>query len=70
MSNNGNNEKAISNTRFSPEDDISHYTPIVYELNEKEIIKNGGIIYIGSYCSCIDKKKCDCLEKIIQFVNK
>jgi hypothetical protein len=70
MSNNSNNEKVNLNTGISSEEDISHYTPIVYKLNEKEIIKNGGVTCIGMYCSCRDKQNCDCLKKIIKFVNK
>lgn len=60
-----NNHK---NMRFSHEEDITHYTPIVYKLNETEVIKNGGVTCISSYCRCIDKTKCDCLTKLKQFV--
>lgn len=54
--------------RFSHEEDITHYTSIVYKLNETEVIKNGGITCIGGSCMCIDKTKCDCLTKIKQFI--
>ena len=70
LNNDINNDKININTRFSSEEDITHYTPIIYKLNEKEVIKNGGISCIGSYCRCRDKKICECLKKIIQFVNK
>ncbi len=63
MSNNSNNEKVNLNTRFSSEEDITHYTSISYKLNEQEVIKSGGITCIGSYCMCRDKKNCDCLKK-------
>jgi hypothetical protein len=70
MSNNSNNEKVIINTKFSSEEDITNYKPIYYKLNEKEVIKNGGMTCIGSYCRCKNKNNCDCLTKIIQFTNK
>ncbi len=65
-----NNDKVNLNTRFSSRKYITHYTHICYKLNEKEVIKSGGITCISSYCGCIDKTNCDCLTKIIQFVNK
>lgn len=63
-------EKVNLNIRFSSEEEINHYTPISYKLNEKEVLKSGGVTCIGSNCRCRDKKNCDCLKKIIQFVNK
>lgn len=74
MSNNSklntNNEKVDLALRFSSDADISHYTPVTYTLNHTEFIKTGGIICIGCYSTCIDKTKCDLLEKLIKFVNK
>jgi hypothetical protein len=70
MLNNSNNDKGNLKKRFSSEESICHYTTITYKLNENEIIKNGGVTCIGSYCRCRDKKNCDCLKKIIEFVNK
>jgi len=64
MSNNSNTQKVNLNMRFSSEEDITHYTPISYKLNEKEVIKNGGVTCIGGYCRCRDKTKCDCLKKL------
>ena len=63
-----NNHKVNQNMRFSREEEISHYTPIVYKLNETEVIKNEGVTFIGGYCRCIDKINCDCLTKLKQFV--
>ena len=65
-----NNHKVNPNVRFSREEDITHYTSIVYKFNETEVIKNGGVTRIGSYCKCIDKTNCDCLTKLKQFVKK
>jgi hypothetical protein len=70
MSDNSNNEKVNLDKRFSDEESISDYIPIVYELTEDEIIKNGGQRHIiGFYCRCKDKNKCDCVKKIKLFFN-
>lgn len=61
-----NNKEVKLNMRFSREEDLTHYTPIVYKLNEKEVIKSGGVTCIGGYCRCIDKN-CDCLSKLFAF---
>ncbi len=70
MSDNINNEKVNLDKRFSEEKSISDYTPIVYQLNEQEVIKSGGITCIGRYCSCKDKNNCDCLKNMIEFITK
>ena len=58
-----NNHKVNSDMRFSSEEDTSHYTPIVYKLNENEVIKSG-VTCICSYCKCKDKTNCNCLTKL------
>jgi len=57
-------EKVNLNIRFSSEQEINHYTTISYKLNEKEVIKSGGVICIGSYCRCRDKKNCECVNNL------
>lgn len=56
--------------RFSHEEDITHYTSIVYKLNKREVMKNGGVTCIGGYCRCIDKTKFNSLTKLKQFLNR
>lgn len=57
--------------RFSSEESISDYTPIIYELNEDEIRKNGGVrLVFGGYCRCKDKNTCNCVKKIKQHFNR
>ena len=68
---NTNNHKDYSNIRFSCEaEDISHYTPVVYKLSAIEVINNGGITCISTYCRCINKINCDCLKKLRQSIIK
>jgi hypothetical protein len=52
----------ISNNmnRFSENQSIDHYTPICYKLTEEEVIKHRG----SSYCMCLDKTTCECLENM------
>lgn len=66
MSHTNNNLK----DRFSDEESISDYTPIIYKLTEDEIIKNGGVRLVGGYCRCKDKNTCNCVKKIKQFFNR
>ena len=62
MSNNNN-----LTDRFSEEESISHYTPIIYEVTED---KNGGArSVVGTYCRCKDKITCDCVKKMKQYFN-
>jgi hypothetical protein len=72
-----NNTKTNTNTntnaiRFSSQESIYHYTSIFYKFTEEEVIKNGGILSICGYCRCKgnDKNNCDCLNKMIQSINK
>jgi hypothetical protein len=54
----------ILKSRFSAAESISHYTPFCL------LIKTGGIIWIGGDCRCYDKKKCNCLEKITNYIRE
>jgi hypothetical protein len=72
MSDNSNKKKFEKNfDRFSEEQEISHYTSIVYVPTEEEIIRNGGHRHIiGSHCRCRDKSTCACMEKLKQHFNR
>ena len=75
MLNNTNTNTNTTNTNaiiFSSQESIYHYTSILYKVTEEEVIKNGGILSIGGYCRCKgnDKNNCDCLNKILQSINK
>ena len=57
----------ISNNyiRFSEEESIAHYTVISHKFTPKEIIQNGGITSIATYCKCRNKTNCNCKTRII-----
>lgn len=57
-------------SRFSNEESISYYTSIVYKLSPEKYINNDGITCIGSYCRCLEKNKCNCLQNIKTLFNK